>query len=192
MPDPLTTTTPPVTVGLATKLGVLVGALAAVLGPLATVLDGDQTPEALGALGVAGLAFYAVIKGRSDQAAANTHAAAAVIAAETQAAAVTPPQPVGVALESTGEGETVAVATRPIRAGSPVYADFRDAGSSSPVSRVEYTSPASPRPPGVEEDDGDAEIVAGGAAASVIEAGGGPDDEHDLHDRRDVPAEALR
>lgn len=81
-------------VGFATKLGVLVAALVPLLGALATVLDGDQTPEALGALAVGALAVYGVIRGRSDQAAAITEAkgqahvaAAAVEAAQLQ----TPP-----------------------------------------------------------------------------------------------------
>jgi hypothetical protein len=69
-------------VGLATKLGAVVGALASLLAVLAPVLDGDQTPETLGGLGVAALAFYAVIRGRSDQAAAITVAKGAAVAAE--------------------------------------------------------------------------------------------------------------
>lgn len=74
--------TPPV--GLGTKLGVVVGALASVAAALAPVLDGDQTPESLGALGLAALAFYGVIRGRSDQAAAIVAAKGAVVAAEQQ------------------------------------------------------------------------------------------------------------
>lgn len=86
LPVPSIPETPPV--GFATKLGVIVAALAPLLGALATVLDGDQTPEALGALGVAAFAVYGVIRGRSDQAAAITEAKgqAHVAAAAVQAA----------------------------------------------------------------------------------------------------------
>lgn len=82
-------------VGIATKLGVIVAALAPLLGALSTVLDGDQTPEALGTLGVAALALYGVIRGRSDQAAAITeakgqaHAAAALADAQGASSSIT-------------------------------------------------------------------------------------------------------
>lgn len=78
MPEPVSTIPQPVAVGLSTKLGVLAAGLVPLLGALSTVLKGDQTPEALGALGVAAVALYAVIMGRSHQAAANVTAAAAV------------------------------------------------------------------------------------------------------------------
>jgi len=76
-----------VAVGFLTKLGVFVGALGAVLGPLSTVLDGNQTPEALGGLFVAASAFYGVIRSRGEQNSAQVAAQAAVVAAQTQAPA---------------------------------------------------------------------------------------------------------
>jgi hypothetical protein len=65
-------TTPPV--GLSTRVGLAVAALLGVLGPLSTVLDGDQTPEAIGALVSAAIVLYGVIRSRGEQAAALAHA----------------------------------------------------------------------------------------------------------------------
>lgn len=67
-------TSPPVPpiipVGLGTKLGVIVGAVAALCAALMPLLNGDQSTEVLGALAVAAVNFYAVVRGRMDQAAA--------------------------------------------------------------------------------------------------------------------------
>lgn len=57
-------------VGYATKLGTLAGAAAAVAALVAAVVDGDHTPETLGALAAAAIAFYKVMDGRYRQAAA--------------------------------------------------------------------------------------------------------------------------
>jgi hypothetical protein len=62
------TTTPPVSVGLATKLGVLFSAIATCAALIAAIAKGDHTPETLGALAAAVAPIYAVIKGRMDQA----------------------------------------------------------------------------------------------------------------------------
>jgi hypothetical protein len=67
------TTTPPVSVGLATKLGVLFSAIATCAALVAAIAKGDHTPETLGALAAAVAPIYAVIKGRMDQAQALSY-----------------------------------------------------------------------------------------------------------------------
>jgi hypothetical protein len=57
-------------VGLGTKLGVGVGALAALLAIVTAILNGDHSEETVSAALVAAANFYAVIRGRMDQAAA--------------------------------------------------------------------------------------------------------------------------
>jgi hypothetical protein len=55
-------------VGLATKLGTVAGAAAALAALVSAVLEGDHTPETLGALAAATIAVYKVMAGRYDQA----------------------------------------------------------------------------------------------------------------------------
>lgn len=62
--------TDPVSVGLATKLGIASGALGLLLAALATVLGGDNSTEAIAALIAAALPIYATITGRMNQASA--------------------------------------------------------------------------------------------------------------------------
>lgn len=58
-------------VGIATKLGTVAGAAAAVAAIVTAVLEGDHTPETLGALAAAVLAFWKVMDGRYKQATAR-------------------------------------------------------------------------------------------------------------------------
>jgi len=56
--------------GLATNVGLIAGALAAIAAGVAAIIEGDHTPETLGALLTAGALLYGVIRGWMDQAAA--------------------------------------------------------------------------------------------------------------------------
>lgn len=57
--------------GFATKLGTVVAAIAAVCAAVTPVLDGDQTPEVITLLAVAGAAVFKVLDGRYKQATAQ-------------------------------------------------------------------------------------------------------------------------
>lgn len=74
MPDQ-TPTVPPV--GLATKLGLVVTTVLGAAGTITLFLNGDHTPETLGALAGVVATVVAIILGRSSQAAAIYGARAA-------------------------------------------------------------------------------------------------------------------
>jgi hypothetical protein len=78
---------PQIPVGLATKLGLILGALATLITAVLAILDGDHSQETLGAAVFAAANFVAVILGRSQQAAA-VYAAAI----QTKPAGVVPPR----------------------------------------------------------------------------------------------------
>lgn len=59
-----------VPVGLATKLGIVAAALSAIVAAVTAILNGDHSAETFGAILVAGSSVYAVVTGRSAQAAA--------------------------------------------------------------------------------------------------------------------------
>jgi hypothetical protein len=62
---------PPIPVGLATKIGVLLTAASTIAALLAAILKGDHRPETIAALITAAIPAYAVITGRMNQAAAH-------------------------------------------------------------------------------------------------------------------------
>lgn len=69
---------PDVPKGLGTYLG-LAGSLTAFALALIAFISGDRSEETVGALVTGGLILYAVIKGRMDQASAQSRAAAQVV-----------------------------------------------------------------------------------------------------------------